>query len=109
MKPPKTIKVGSRIYKVSARRRDLHRTQSEIQQSVLGATMNHRLKIHLDKKAAAGVVQETLLHEVLHAVTEFTGLDDNLGESEEDFVNRLSPVLLQVLRDNPELVEYLLS
>lgn len=47
----------------------------------------------------------TLLHEVLHACTEQVNLKDN--DDEETFVSRVSPLLLQVLRENPDLVAYL--
>ena len=46
--------------------------------------------------------QEVVLHEVLHAC----GYPTLCGKDEE-FVDTIAPSLLQVLRDNPSLVEYL--
>lgn len=52
--------------------------------------------------------QESILHETLHVAFVQTGLRDELGiEYEEAVIGRLSPVLLQIVRDNPALIEYL--
>lgn len=52
----------------------------------------------------------TVMHELLHAVTEMCGLDHRLGVSEEeDVVTTLAPALVDVLRRNPELVAYLMG
>ena len=47
----------------------------------------------------------TVLHEILHACADVVGVDDD--KAEERVVTVLSPALLQVLRDNPRLVEWL--
>ena len=49
--------------------------------------------------------QETLLHEVLHACT----YPDMIAvtKTDEDFVTKLSTNLLEVIQDNPDLLEYL--
>lgn len=53
-------------------------------------------------------VAETLLHEILHCVTESAGINAELGEAEEEkLVRRVAPLLLDVLRRNPDLVAYL--
>jgi hypothetical protein len=51
-------------------------------------------------------VAVTLLHEVVHAIFKIAGLPN---EKEEDTVTRLSPLLLDTLRRNPDLVAYLLG
>ena len=48
--------------------------------------------------------RDTVLHEVLHAVDRHAN-----AEAGEDVVNRFAPVLLDVLRCNPDLVRFLLS
>jgi hypothetical protein len=63
------------------------------------------LIIRVRKNLRKSKAQELLLHETIHACT-----DPSLktgGHTEEDFVNTLSPILLQVLQDNPKLLEYL--
>lgn len=53
---------------------------------------------------------DTLLHEVLHAMTHIFHLDPLFaGDGDEDFVATFAPALLHTLRDNPLLVEALLS
>ena len=51
--------------------------------------------------------QMTVLHEVLHAAWAATGLDDQTCDHEEVIVSTLAPVLLAVIRDNPDLIKYL--
>ena len=48
--------------------------------------------------------RDTLLHEIIHAISDSVKL--NMKEKQ---VHALACCMLQVLRDNPELVEYLLK
>ncbi len=50
--------------------------------------------------------QDTVLHEVMHSVFRQQGRP--YTQAEERFVTALTPGLLGVLHDNPELVKYLL-
>lgn len=62
--------------------------------------------IAIDDSLICSRRQERLLHEVLHALFEHTGLTQCLIErrrlTEEELIYRLSPALYQFLRDNPE-------
>lgn len=82
-----------------------------------GSTNRASLKITI---RGGGVLSEdaardTLLHEVLHAIIgvstmEIFHLDGGHGgPDEEKIVGQLAPLLLAVLRDNPELVAALIS
>jgi hypothetical protein len=75
---------------------------------LLGNSNVDLLEIVVNETSPHQVQQETLMHEVLHAVVEVAGLahewDD---ETEENTVRRISPVLLEVLRRNKPLVRYL--
>jgi hypothetical protein len=54
----------------------------------------------------------TMLHEVLHTCTQASRFERYLKEvedPEEFFIGQISPVLLQVLHDNPNLMGYLLK
>lgn len=54
--------------------------------------------------------QDSLLHEVLHALTDLTGVAYEIGGAEDEkLVRRLAPALLDVLRRNPALLRYLES
>jgi hypothetical protein len=88
-----------------------------------GETHNHRAygvyaetdqTISLDKDMGFERQRETLLHEVLHAVLAITHLDSVMltqgGDGfDEHVVSVLSPVLLAWLRDNREVVAYLME
>ena len=58
-------------------------------------------------------VRDTLLHEALHALIAQTGLSESPGplhgESEEQVVRALTPLLLHLLVENPRLVEFLVE
>jgi Zn-dependent peptidase ImmA (M78 family) len=49
----------------------------------------------------------TLLHEILHAVMEISGLSARLDENEEQVVDDMTIPMLSFLRENPETVRYL--
>lgn len=54
-------------------------------------------------------VQDTLLHEVFHAVFSEMGLTTDFKEDddEEKIVRRMATGWLQVMQDNPQLVKFL--
>lgn len=94
MKLPATVQVGAFKYKVQRRK-------------LKGFVGQHRpftqlLIVHPnlpDDQCA-----DTMLHEVLHACATVAGIKD-----QEDFVNRMSPVLLDTFRRNPQLVKVLFA
>lgn len=52
-------------------------------------------------------VKEAALHETLHGAIDVTNLRGKEKDEEEALVAALSPVLFQILRDNPEFVRWL--
>lgn len=78
---------------------------------LLGITDPHMQLIQIEGAGAGPTVRaNTLLHEVMHACLAMAGITDVLtDEDEERVVRRLSPLLLQALRDNPGLVTYLVD
>jgi hypothetical protein len=61
---------------------------------------------------AAGFYQErdTMMHEVMHAVLSVTAIDTEMDdEKAELMVSRLTPAILDTLRRNPHLVQYLME
>lgn len=68
----------------------------------LGEFFLRRLRIEVRADQADGSKRDTVLHEVLHAIHSLLGM-----EVEESLVHALTPVLLDVLRANPELVSFL--
>jgi len=66
------------------------------------------LEIHLLETIAEAKKQESLLHEIIHGILWFTGLNTRLekgGDDDEDFVRPFSVGLRQVIRDNSGLFE----
>ena len=64
-------------------------------------------KIVIDSTITKEKQKETLLHEILHAITAFLGYSDDLPKDNETMVMTLANGLATVFRDNPHLIEYL--
>lgn len=94
---PKSVKVGCHEYKLVAK------TKRECPDE-LGKCDYDAVTISVRKRMPGNKARETLLHEILHAC----GYPTLLGKDEK-FVDTIAPLLLQVIQDNPELMEYLLA
>ncbi len=113
MKPaplPTSIDIGPFRYTITIDELTRQRAQETSRELLLGQTDHDKLEMILDAKQPDSLMRETLLHETLHLVTEINGLRFEWGDTkEEGVVRRLSPILLEVLRRNPELVAYLMA
>jgi hypothetical protein len=58
--------------------------------------------IRIDKGLSTEQKQETIIHEVLHGIEYFMGMD-----LEEDVIKQFGRGLTMVFKDNPRLLEYL--
>jgi hypothetical protein len=106
VKPPRSVKVGATPYSV--------RYSSRLSDNgEVGSTTFISQSIELLPGQGPDYERDTLLHEVLHAVVFNTNLRSMEGwredGREEAIVQALAPVLLQVLRENPRLIDYLLE
>ena len=58
-------------------------------------------------------VRDTLLHETLHAVIAQTGLSESAGplssETEEQVIRALTPLLIHLMRENKNLIQFLIE
>lgn len=72
----------------------------------LGEWHARKAEIHYDAASTEQVLRETILHEVLHAVCEHSGLDP---DDHETIIRSISPLILHVLRQNPEFVRWLVE
>lgn len=98
---PEVIKVGSLVYEVrvvpgSAREGGYH---------LLGEHDYLEQVLRIGEEVPEPIRPHILLHEVLHAALDFCG---HSFEGEEAVVSGLAHVLVMILRDNPQLVDYLL-
>ncbi len=74
------------------------------------AEVDHaELRIVVNPRQAIGQIRDSLLHEVLPACQCMDGMRRENAYDYEEHVHRISPTLLGVLRDNPDLVAYLLA
>jgi hypothetical protein len=102
-KPPSRLRVGAHTYVVGM-------LDDLIPRGAQGETYPEHLRIYLADSLAPTREREVLLHEAFHAVWQGTSLrteESGLGGYEEQVISALAPVLLDLLRDNPEFVAYL--
>lgn len=71
---------------------------------LFGLMLPFEQKIVVNPRQGDDMKRDTVLHEVLHAILLGMGLEDDL---EERVISTVSPALLDTLRRNPDLVEYL--
>jgi hypothetical protein len=110
MSTPESVKVGPYRYKVVVDAARIKELEKESDTELYGITTHGHLEIALHPDVADTVLRETLLHETLHAVFYNIGLSDRLTDkTEEHMIRALSPALFALLRDNPDLVAYLVG
>lgn len=114
--PPTQLRIGHLNYTVTIDRTALDRETAE--QGIprrAGASHSATQLIELTDDMAPDYAAETLLHEILHQCLRVTAVDpDNdakagLDNVEERAVSAIAGPLLSALRDNPELITYLLG
>ncbi len=100
-KPPKKVKIGPHLYKVIL--------VPEGMLEAAGAdglcTPRHN-KIALDEEQPHTAMADSLLHELIHGLLAGTKMEE---DDEERLCRLLAPGFLGVLRDNPDLVTFLLK
>lgn len=111
MKPPKVVRVGPLRYEIAFDQPALDRSAvTDGGDERDGEVDYDRGRIHVSPKLFPELQVETVFHEVLHTVTDQTGLRAELGEeTDEKVVRRISPLLLDTLRRNPTLLRYLVG
>ncbi len=99
---PTRVKVGPHMYRVTAVP-DVGHVVHDGDEDLLGHVDHRSGEITLGTDMSASQKQDTLLHELLHAVLDLLGRDD------EALVRLMTPPLLDLLQRNPKLVEYLMQ
>lgn len=109
---PKTVKIGSQVWEISEQKR---KHNAEFLDGTYGYTIDKDNTIIIDAEMANSVKRVTLFHEILHAVRFIFGGSFKPGKSttyeewEHYFIGLYEEPMLMVLRDNPELLAFLLS
>lgn len=90
------IKVGGLIYEVIEKE---HFASSDDDRNLWGYCDYENLIVKIRKSLSEQKKKQVLIHELTHAIFHEAGYK----EQDEDMVNRISIVLFQVLKDNPQL------
>jgi hypothetical protein len=96
---PRYLKIGPFNYTIEAHEGYWNKDDER----VYGEVDERNCTINLDVDASAEVIRDAILHEVIHAILLMYSRDD------EELVRLLTPMLLQVMRDNPRLTVLLTS
>lgn len=108
MKPPKSIKVGAINYSVVCSEAEINKASVEAKSGSWGRHDPGKQLILLDPNLKGDFMAEVLLHELVHVSLYHAGTDEDLSaEQLERVCNSVSSSLLGALRDNPELVRFL--
>lgn len=76
--------------------------------TVLGVCDRDENVMFMETNVGYDKAREVTLHEVVHAAVGAARLHkDIIHDHEESVVDRLTPVLLAIIRDNPKLIEFL--
>ena len=96
---PSRIQVGPHVYHLSY-------DDNIGSRGANGETYRQLCRILIADHLSYTIEREVVLHETLHAIWGATNLD---GDTEETVVTALTAPLLDVLRNNSQLVDYLTS
>jgi hypothetical protein len=106
VKVPKRITLAPHVYEV---RTDPETARLLRDEDSRGDSRPDQLVIRLDPDRPHTAIAETLLHETIHCCWNHTALsiDTTDDTTEERTVTALAPLILTLLRSNPDLVAYL--
>jgi len=110
MRLPSRIAVGPFTLKVDTSKKAQERIDRDNDGPLYGMWDGRQATILLSTRSAETITRETLLHELLHAIIELSGaaaVHIKDSDEEEGIVRALTPMLLDTLRRNPRLIEYL--
>lgn len=112
MKLPSKIKIGTQIWEISEQKR---KHNSEFLDGTYGFTVDKDNTIVLDAEMASSIRRVTLFHELLHAIRFVfagsfkPGKTTSYEEWEHYWIGVYEEPVLMVLKDNPELLAFLIA
>jgi hypothetical protein len=102
---PAFVQVGPFRYSIIIDQAAIDRASVESKVTLNGHTDHSEQRMTIAPDLADDRLVEVLVHEVLHAITNLVGLDNDLDDGhEEAVVARLAPAVVDLLRRNPDLV-----
>lgn len=109
---PRTIDAGPWTYRVLCNKKHWKKIKAD-KRNCGGETDNGQLIIAIKPGYTLGTQRDILMHELMHVCANVVGggLEHRTEgmEAEEWAATLLSPTLLAILRDNPELVAWLVA
>ena len=109
---PREVQVGPYCCRVDATKEAIEAKRAEYSddEHTMGRFEIWRELITIDPEQGPGALRDTVLHEVLHVVVYVASLDTSPRKlSDEEIVSRTTPLLLDTLRRNPDLVAFLME
>lgn len=106
--PVDHVDVGPFHYAVKFDAAEVKRLEEKNKQEYLGCCSFEEELIAINPNQTSDNLAETLFHEIMHAVFGLSGATGRMMR-EEDAIGRLCPMLLDTLRRNPQLVDYLMD
>ncbi len=111
MSIPSSVKIGTQVFDIVLRDR---KSDGMLNDATFGYTLDIENLIVIDSTLKLSKQRITLLHEILHAI--HAVFDTSVKPTKKDdfdvwehyFIGVYEEALLLVLRDNPELIKYLL-
>jgi len=101
------IQIGPIVYQVIISNRAIERLNRASGGSSRGEVHHTKQDMVIDSADGPDRIAETLLHEILHGIFRVYSLEDK--EADESFIRLLSPILLDTLRRNSEVTDFLLG
>lgn len=105
---PKNVQISAFNYTICVDQDYLDKEGAERGTTLVGLSECKPQKITISE-AADDFMADTLLHEILHQCLIVTGVDVKNRKVEEQLISTITPMLLDTLRRNPEVVKYLLE
>lgn len=105
---PRSVIVGPYRYTITVDHEAMDRLQrsGESGGGNVGSSNHHQLQITIDGDMAPAMIADTLLHEIMHCCYQVSGV--GAGKmTQEEAIDHVTPVLLDTLRRNPDVAQYL--
>jgi hypothetical protein len=110
MKLPKSVKIGTQVWEITEQKR-----KHSVTNDHFGFTSLANNSIVLDSEQVPSMKRVTLFHELLHAIkitfggSYQPGKGTSFEEFEHYFIGLYEEPVILMLKDNPELLEFLLA
>ncbi len=108
---PSSVKVGPFVFNVTWDGHELRRLDRIDGRDSFGMTLMDRCKIVIDDHRPLIALQNTLIHEILHAMVWVYDIpmpyQDDEHKMEEQFVCRFDSPLLLLFKENPAVMQWL--